>query len=401
MVFSYNGSFSALRPAEVREGDKSLYASYVLTALQRQHSADADTSGGLYSYEWRDATRSSAPKATLNIARTFGQYTVNIAIIHLTPVAPPSPPSSASSSSSASTYSRSLFPLLHSVRAGISGLHARDRRVRERLKKQQEQLELIELMLADKSTEAEAVEEEWLGACMRLLNTEKAKIREMRAKTDKVERETRALTAEQRPAAVIELSESESEKEEEVKEVEPHGREEMKDDAETAAAATDEGPALSHDSSAMELSLHPDSTSPPSSLTSMPSLQPDSSMNTQRSSSTTSSLASSSSLSRMSDGSMQSGDPSRRSVRKRARVQPPTVSPQSAPSSQAAPSIPTSLSLSSSLNGASRLLPPLSAAAGKIVAPTVRAPSPAASVSTAADGRQMSRQGVTALFDEL
>jgi hypothetical protein len=214
-----------------------------------------------------------------------------------------------------------------------------------------------------------------------------------------VKRETRALT--EKPAAVVRLSDSESESEEGKDEMKGVEAEEVKEDG--VAAAMDDGPALSHDSDAMELSLHPDTSfPPPSSLTSMPSLQPDSDANTQRSSSTSSSLTSTSSLSRLSGGLLDSADTTRRSVRKRARVQPSSVSSSLAPSLVVGPSIPSSVSLSSSLNGSSHLLPPLSTAGGKVVAPTVRAPSPAASVSSAADGRQTARQGgVTALLDEL
>ena len=408
LVLQYAGSFSALRPAEVRERDKPTYAAFILTALQRQHRPDTDQSGGLYGYEWRDDTRSSsAPRATLTIARTFDQYTVNIAILNLTPAAPT--PSSSSSSSSASpspsaTYSRSLFPLLHSIRTGIVELQNRDKRVRERSKRQQEQLELIGVLLDDKSTEAMAVEEEWLGVCMRVLNAEKAKIRSMRAKTEAVKREIKALTDKAVPAAVKgRLSDSDSESEEEKKDErkgeEADGVTEMKVD-DLTAAAMDDGPVLSIDSGAMELSLHSDSSFPPSSLTSVPSLQPDSNVNTQRSSSTSSSLTSLTSQSRMSGGLLESGESSRWSVRKRARVQPSSVAPSSAQSSVSGPSIPPSVSLSSSFNGSSRLLPPLSSALDKASLSTVRAPSPA-SVGTVADGRQTARQGVTALFDEL
>ena len=290
VVLAYNGSFSALQPAEVKERDKTLYASYILTALRRQPTADADAGSRLYGHEWKDETRSSSPRATLTIARTFDQYTVNIAIIRLTPAATTSPSSRASSSPP--TYSRSLFPLLHSVRRGITELQERDRRVRDRTKKQQEQLELIELMLDDKNTEAEAVEEEWLGACMRLVNAEKAKIRTMRAKTERVKEETAALTAKAVLAAKSALSDSESESEEEKEEskrAETGEVMEMRDDA-VSGAAMDDGPALSFESGAMELSLPPDSSSPPASLTSLPSLQPDSNANSQRSSSTSSSL---------------------------------------------------------------------------------------------------------------
>ena len=394
IVLQYDGSFSALRPAEVRERDKSLYASYVLTALRRQHTGNANTSGGLYGYDWRDETRSIAPRATLTIARTFDQYTVNIAIINLTPAA-------ATPSSPSATYSRSLFPLLHSVRTGIVQLQSHDKRVRERLKRQQEQLDFINLMLDDKSTDAEAVEEEWLGVCMRLLNAEKAKIREMRAKTDRVKKETSVLTAKPAPAAVSLLSESDSENEEkdQMKGAESDEVSEVKD-GEAIAAAVDDGPAPSHDSGAMELSFHPDSSFSPASLTSMPSLQPDSNAGTQRSSSTSSSPTSSSSLSKMSSGPLEASGTGRRSVRKRARVHNAVSSP-SAASSVSGPSIPSSISLSSSLNGAIRLLPPPSASGGKPAAPTLRAPSPATSMVAAVDGRQSARQGVTGLLDEL
>ena len=408
VVLSYDGSFSALRPAEVRQGDRGQYAGFILEALERQHASDA-ASNRLYGYDWRDDTRSTPPRATLTIARSFGQYTVNIANIHLTPRATvtantTSSSSASSTSSSSPTYCRSLFPLLQSVRTGIIGLGDRNKRHRDRMRVQQEQLSLIDLMLTDESTEAEAVEEEWLGVCMRLLNAEKARIREMRAKTEQVQRETAALTAKEVVAAKAPQSDSDSDIGEvkEVERVEVEDATEMKDDEEVAAAA-DDGPALSYDSNAMELSLHPDSTSPPQSLNSMPSLQPDSNANSLRSSSTTSSLSSSISQSRMSSSLLDSGEPSRRSVRKRARMQPPTISASSAALSDNAVIPATSLSLSSSLNGANRLLPPLSSADGKGASSTVRAPSPAASVNLAVrgEGRQTGRQGVTGLLDEL
>ena len=390
IVLAYSGSFTALRPAEVRERDKSVYASYVLTALRQQPAAAANTGGGPYGYDWKDATRSSAPCATLTIARTFDQYIVNIAIIPLKLVSATSP-----SPSMPPAYSQSLFPLLHAVRGGIARLQERDRAERERQKVQQRQLELIDSLLDDKSTQAEAVEEEWLGACMRLLNAEKAKIRDVRARTERVRNETAALSAKSLPAASSRLSDSDSESEEEKGESKEAGvveGEEMKAGG-SDAVAVDDGPALSFDSGSIELSLHPDSSLPPASFASMPSLHVDG--DSQRSSSTSSSLASTSSLSRTSGGE-SGGDSTRRSVRKRARLQPATQSTSSAHSSASGTPLLTPASLSSSLNGSSRLLPPPhSSAAGKMGAPTVRAASPANTLATAA------RQGVTGLLDEL
>ena len=195
-VYSYSGTLTALQPPSLHV-DLAQFATWLLLSLaisnvHPHHDQDCEHT---LTDDPRDPTR-----AALRVVKHFASITVELVTIPLAHTAGPA-------------ALAAELELVRQVKERIAEMTARRSQRSPVHVQRQAYADLLLRAINDRSTDVSAVENRLLEGCLRLLNAEKAKVREARARNERLRAEIEALkhpSLEQQPPSAERAKESAS-----------------------------------------------------------------------------------------------------------------------------------------------------------------------------------------------